>query len=129
MFRKAQRGEKRVLIYGANPLGLVTLQNILNFESPTIEPIGFLDEDPSLEGTELNGYPILGGHLKLESTLDRRDVHSIILCENDLPPLVFGQIWAAARSRGVVIRRPRIGMEDVSTNVQRAQPEVLTYAA
>jgi UDP-GlcNAc:undecaprenyl-phosphate GlcNAc-1-phosphate transferase len=128
LFRREQRGGTRVLIYGANSLGLLTLQKILNYDAPLVEPIGFLDDDPKLEGRRLHGYPIFGGHWKLNRILNTHHIHAIILSDQYVRPEVFRRIWSSARARGVALRRARIGLEDVRTDVTVAQPELVTHA-
>ncbi len=126
LFEKEHAGEKRVLIYGADSHGVLILQNILGFDSQNLTPVGFLDDDPQLEGKYLNGYPIFGGHWKLHRLLERVSVNEILLSTENIRPETLKRLKMAARSHGVVIRRFQIRLEDVSREVSRIQKDQST---
>ena len=119
LFEKEHAGEKRVLIYGADPHGVLILQNILGFDSQNLAPVGFLDDDPQLEGKYLNGYPILGGHWKLHRLLEKVSVNEILLSSEHIKPETLRRLKLIARSHDVVIRRFQIRLEDVSRDIIR----------
>jgi FlaA1/EpsC-like NDP-sugar epimerase len=122
LFEKENAGEKRVLIYGADSYGVLILQNILGFDSQNLTPIGFLDDDPQLEGKYLNGYPIFGGHWQLHRVLERLSVNEILLAQS-VKPEILRRLKMVARSQGVVIRRFQIRLEDVTREVSRTHKE------
>jgi UDP-GlcNAc:undecaprenyl-phosphate GlcNAc-1-phosphate transferase len=122
LFEKENAGEKRVLIYGADSYGVLILQNILGFDSQNLTPVGFLDDDPQLEGKYLNGYPIFGGHWQLFRLLERMSVNEIILAQS-VRPETLKRLKIVARSQGVVIRRFQIRLEDVTRDVSRTQKD------
>lgn len=122
LFEKENAGEKRVLIYGADSHGVLVLQNILGFDSQNLTPIGFLDDDPQLEGKFLNGYPIFGGHWKLHRLLERQSINEILLTQN-VRPEILKRLKMIARSQGIVIRRFQIRLEDVTREVSRTQKD------
>ena len=119
LFEKESAGERRVLIYGADSQGVLMLQNILVFDSQNLTPIGFLDDNPQLEGRYLNGYPIFGGHWHLQRLLERLSVHEILLAQNPGAE-TLRRLKMIARSQGVVVRRFQIRLEDVTREVSRA---------
>jgi FlaA1/EpsC-like NDP-sugar epimerase len=122
LFEKEDAGGKRVLIYGADSYGVLILQSILGFESQNLAPIGFLDDDPQLEGKYLNGYPIFGGHWQLQRLLERLSINEILLAQSVMPE-TLKRLKMVARSQGVVIRRFQIRLEDVTREVSRTQKE------
>jgi UDP-GlcNAc:undecaprenyl-phosphate GlcNAc-1-phosphate transferase len=122
LFEKEDGGEKRVLIYGADSYGVLILQNILGFDSQNLTPIGFLDDDPQLEGKYLNGYPIFGGHWQLQRLLERLSVNEILLAQSVMPE-TLKRLKMIARSQGVVIRRFQIRLEDVTREMSIAQKD------
>ena len=99
---------KKILIYGADQKGLMTLQVLLNNGVDKATPIGFLDDDPALEGKFLNGYPIFGGHLKLEGLLKKNVADEIILAKEGLNGNVFGRIRKIAGSFNIPVRTSKI---------------------
>jgi UDP-GlcNAc:undecaprenyl-phosphate GlcNAc-1-phosphate transferase len=122
LFEKEDGGEKRVLIYGADSYGVLILQNILGFDSQNLTPIGFLDDDPQLEGKYLNGYPIFGGHWQLQRLLERLSVNEILLAQSVMPE-TLKRLKMIARSQGVVIRSFQIRLEDVTREMSIAQKD------
>lgn len=111
------RGGKRVLIYGANPDGTAVLSKILDCQFPNLNPVGFMDEDPALEGKTLNGYMIFGSHFKLERILKTKSVDQIIVADHELTPIVSRRLHEAVRSHGVALRAFRMTLEDVGPEV------------
>jgi UDP-GlcNAc:undecaprenyl-phosphate/decaprenyl-phosphate GlcNAc-1-phosphate transferase len=83
-FNRDKKTGKNILIYGAGEYGTLTLQNILNSSENDLKVIGFLDDDPALEGKLISGYPILGGHWALPKTHRSHKVDSIYICDEDI---------------------------------------------
>jgi FlaA1/EpsC-like NDP-sugar epimerase len=122
LFEKENTGEKRVLIYGADSYGVLILQNILGFDAQNLTPVGFLDDDPQLEGKYLSGYPIFGGHWQLHRLLERMSVNEVLLAQT-VRPETLKRLKMVARSQGVTIRRFQIRLEDVTREVSRTQKD------
>ena len=122
LFEKENSGERRVLIYGADSQGVLMLQNILVFDSQNLTPIGFLDDNPQLEGKYLNGYPIFGSHWHLKGLLGRLSVNEILLAQNPGAE-TLKRLKLIARSHGVAVRRFQIRLEDVTREVSRTQKD------
>jgi UDP-GlcNAc:undecaprenyl-phosphate/decaprenyl-phosphate GlcNAc-1-phosphate transferase len=114
-------GKKNVLIYGADIKGVLMLQEMVDDSSLQICPIGFLDDDPKLEGKRLNGYPIFGGHWKLERLINTKNISEVILSNEAIKPTVLHRLIEIARNRGIVIRKFRIRFEDVAKTNQNTQ--------
>jgi FlaA1/EpsC-like NDP-sugar epimerase len=51
---------KRVIILGAGEAGRMVLREIISHPDSGMEIVGFLDDDPSLQGTHLEGFAVLG---------------------------------------------------------------------
>lgn len=90
---------KRTLIYGANSKGMIALQTLLservssqNGKDRNITPVGFLDDNPHMEGKFLNGYPIFGGHLKLEGILKKMNIGEIVMTDASINPTIFNRV-------------------------------------
>jgi UDP-GlcNAc:undecaprenyl-phosphate GlcNAc-1-phosphate transferase len=108
-------GKKKVLIYGAGSESLLTVQKILSDEKLGYCPVGFLDDDPKLQGKRLNGYPIFGGHLKLEGILRKMKIEEIIISTDALMPKVLERVRQIARANGVILRRTVLHFEEFPT--------------
>jgi UDP-GlcNAc:undecaprenyl-phosphate GlcNAc-1-phosphate transferase len=125
LFRRQLTGGRQVLIYGANTLGLMTLQKILQYDTPGVGPVGFLDDNVALEGKMINGYPIYGGHWKLDGLLKKMKIHEILLATENLKPEVWRRLRATAEEHGVALRTSRIQVEDCTSNIEQAEERQL----
>ena len=69
--------EKKLIIYGAGGFGreVAWLVERINKVSPTWNLLGFIDGDESIQGTEINGYPVLG---KDEDVKNYTDAYYVI---------------------------------------------------
>ncbi len=52
---------RRLLVLGANNPETVRVVQSVNDRAPTLDLVGFLDNDPAKHGREFWGYPVLGG--------------------------------------------------------------------
>ncbi len=108
---------RRSVIYGADRDGLITLQSLVaQSASRGISPAGFLDDDPKLEGKFLDGYPIFGGHWKLEGLIKRMNVCEVVVASQKMNSLVLGRITKIADECGVPIRLSQMKFELVGLN-------------
>jgi UDP-GlcNAc:undecaprenyl-phosphate/decaprenyl-phosphate GlcNAc-1-phosphate transferase len=113
LFQRNVEEGKRVLIYGADRDGATVLQRILESTSYKLRPAGFLDDRPSVEGKQMNGYPILGGHWKLEQFVKKIGVTEIVLASDNIKPEILRRLAHKAGLLGVSIRRFTIQLEEL----------------
>jgi len=67
------------LIYGAGWGGQLVLRELLQNAGLGLRPIGFLDDDPRLQGRVVHGIPVLGSVTGLRSILDAQSVACLIV--------------------------------------------------
>jgi FlaA1/EpsC-like NDP-sugar epimerase len=106
-------GKKPALIYGADAFGLVALQLILDSDQYDITPVGFLDDDPAMEGKSLNGYPVFGNHSKLDRVAQEVGVQVIILPHGGVRSQDLLRLQRISRKLGLEMRRLEITLEPV----------------
>jgi len=116
IFNKETGKGKRILIYGANQRGLVVLQALLSFDYLHANPIGFIDDDPGLEGKILNGYPVFGGHWKLEGLLRKNLADEIIVAKQGINMNVYSRIKKVANQYKIPIRVYKIRFKPIMVN-------------
>jgi UDP-GlcNAc:undecaprenyl-phosphate GlcNAc-1-phosphate transferase len=126
--REKQNGEKRVLIYGADLKGTFILQQILNDDSLHLNPVGFLDEDPKLEGKHLNGYPIFGGHWKLWKVLRGVHIDELIIANDCIAPEILNRLLKIARGRGITVRMYKVRLEEIQMSPKELPDLQETFA-
>jgi len=114
LFQRNIEEGKKVLIYGADREGATVLQRILESKSYHLRPAGFLDDRPSVEGKKMNGYPILGGHWKLERYVRTIGIDEIVLASNNIKPEILRRLVQKAEVLGISLRRFTMQFEDIS---------------
>jgi UDP-GlcNAc:undecaprenyl-phosphate/decaprenyl-phosphate GlcNAc-1-phosphate transferase len=67
------------LIYGAGQSGQLVLRELLQNAGLGLRPVGFLDDDPRLQGRVVHGVPILGSGTGLRSILEARSIACLIV--------------------------------------------------
>ncbi|MEX2574281.1 MAG: hypothetical protein WD317_08290 [Balneolaceae bacterium] len=130
-FNRDKKSGETVLIYGANENGTMILHKINNSSESKYKIVGFLDDDPELEGKLINGYPILGGHWKLSRTLLNKKVDSILICEQHIKPENFKRLKRIADEKGIKVKYLQIRLKNIRTSsadriesATLAEPEV-----
>lgn len=94
-------GRPKVLVYGANRVGNQLALALAN--SPEMQVVGFLDDDPMLRGKLLNGVPIHSPS-SLESLVETHNVAHVLLAVPDLQRSRRNEIISRLRGRGVAVR-------------------------
>lgn len=117
VFHRESAEGKKAIIYGADRDGIIVLQSLIaQAKLRGISPTGFLDDDPKLEGKFLDGYPIFGGHWKLERLVKKFDIGEVILATSNIKPLVLDRIKKVARESGIQVRSLRMSFEQVDVS-------------
>jgi len=91
-----------------------TLINVLSQITPSpFNVIGFIDDDPSKENTEIRGYPVLGGSTKLLEIIEEKNITDLIVAiSGEIQGHTF-QILLDAQEKGVEILRMPAVYEDL----------------
>lgn len=103
---------KRVVIYGADVNGSLMLERMLESNISSWIPIGFLDDNPMMEGKILNGYPVLGGHWQLHKLIREKHINEIVLCSETIQPEALKRVRKLAKEHKIDLKKLRILYED-----------------
>ena len=110
MPRRSGKDEIPVLIYGAGDAGILLVDWIGLNLSLNYLPVGFLDDDPFLNGRWIHGLKVLGGLSQLETILDQHRVAGLIVAEeNRIPDLK--ELLNRCQQRGCWVRRAALEFE------------------
>ena len=77
--RIPSRKGDRTLIYGAGIGGQFALKEIQSNPDLGLQLIGFVDDNPRLQGRKINGYPVFGGQNDLEDIIREYDIKKVII--------------------------------------------------
>jgi FlaA1/EpsC-like NDP-sugar epimerase len=91
------------LLYGANNQSIYVMNYLLSQEECCYRPVGYLDDDIELEGQYFNGYPVFGGHWRLEKLLNQHPVRSILITAEDLDAAILNRIQQITERRGILL--------------------------
>ena len=106
---------RRVLIYGAGRGGVQLVDRIFNGELSDLVPVGFLDEDPVIEGKTVHGLMVYGGHWKLASVARAKKIDEVIITVDSLTPELERRIYHVARRKRLKIRQLRLTLQELVT--------------
>lgn len=122
LFERYKRTGENVLIYGANDDGTMILHKINNSPGSKIKIVGFLDDERELEGQFVYGYPILGGHWKLNKILIKYRVDSIFICEHSIKSENYNRLQSIAAVNQVKLQRLDIRLENIPSTQNSFKP-------
>ena len=77
--RIPSRKGARTLIYGAGLGGQMALKEIGNNGALGLQLVGFVDDNLSLQGRRIQGYPVLGGGANLEEIVRKHGIKKIVV--------------------------------------------------
>lgn len=132
--------ERRVLIYGANKLG-VSILSELRLQCPDHRALGFIDERPDVHGTSLSGIAVLGGKADLQQLVTKHRVDGVyapahLLSEETEKALLQACLEAKVGfrrvptiSKEIILKRPRLSTELVLEDLLGRKPIQLDTAA
>jgi FlaA1/EpsC-like NDP-sugar epimerase len=101
-FKKRQNGEP-TLIYGAGIVGRQIVEQML-LQSDQYNPIGFLDDDPSISNLRIFGRPIFGNINQLEKVARTQSPTILILAISDMESKSLLDLERRCRTLGLTLR-------------------------
>jgi FlaA1/EpsC-like NDP-sugar epimerase len=101
---RALRDARRVLVVGAGDGGRLVLREILRNPELRLNPVGFLDDDPTKQGLRIDGVRVLGPTSELARILDEAEPDELIIAIPSAPGSLRARVVRAARERGIPVR-------------------------
>jgi len=111
---KGTENQLSVLIYGADDIGVLTLQWLLHNPAVNYQAIGFLDNDPFKRGRQIQDIDVLGGIEDLESIIAKHKFQGIILPSNEsIENFQQSAAVKICKQQGIWFKRLRINFETI----------------
>ena len=131
LFRCSRIGLQNVLIHGTGEQEILILQRLLTMETKIYNPMGFLDENPEMEGKSINGLPVFGGHWKLEYLIRKHNIRQLFLSGNHMSPEIRERIESLSAAYGVKVKKIQIDFIEIPYNrskLSSAAKDKMIYA-
>jgi exopolysaccharide biosynthesis polyprenyl glycosylphosphotransferase len=103
----------RVLLVGGGETGKIIMKLVKNVWPPPFFLIGIIDDDPKKIGTEIEGYPVLGGSDRLLDSIAEQNISDLIV---SISGQMLGQMFQAlldAQELGIEITRMPVAYEEI----------------
>jgi FlaA1/EpsC-like NDP-sugar epimerase len=101
---RARRDAQRVLLVGAGDGGRLVLREIMRNAELKLNPVGFVDDDPTKKGIRIDGVRVLGPTADLPRILDEAEPDEVIIAIPSAPGSMRARVVRAARERGIPVR-------------------------
>ena len=95
---------KRALIVGAGDAGALVARELQKSSLLNLNPIGFLDDDPSKQNQEIYGVPVIGKVDSLSDVLNVQPVDEVIIAIPSAPGNIIRLVNDNCRRRGIPSR-------------------------
>jgi FlaA1/EpsC-like NDP-sugar epimerase len=111
---------------------MLMLHRLLAIDSHIYTPAGFIDEDPDMEGKYINGFPVFGGHWKLEHLVRKEGIKHLFVSEEFINPKVSERIEDLSKTCNLQVRKFQVNFNEIPF-MQKETPqypkEKMSYAA
>lgn len=97
-------GGRRVLIVGAGSAGSLLLRDIESNPSLGLQPVGFLDDDPSVRGRTIRSVPVVGTTSQLAEKARDLDISEVIVALPSAPREQVRALLNVAADAGLTTR-------------------------
>lgn len=91
----------RTLIIGAGVAGNMLLREIRHQGAPQFNVVGFIDDDKEKRGLRVNGVPVLGSSLELNSLIAKHCVETVVIAMPSAPRRVVNDLVCKCRNAKV----------------------------
>jgi FlaA1/EpsC-like NDP-sugar epimerase len=98
------RRKKWVLVIGAGDAGAMVVREMLKNPQINMEPIGFLDDDPTKQDSKIHGVPVLASLDKIDHILEKHHVDEVVVAIPSASGQVVRTVTEVCRRRNIAFR-------------------------
>jgi UDP-GlcNAc:undecaprenyl-phosphate GlcNAc-1-phosphate transferase len=113
--RREQTATGTALIYGAGRSGQLVLRELQHNPHLGLRPIGFLDDDASLWGRQVNRVPVLGPGEELKTIVESQAVSTLILALSPSQEYRLSRVLSLCHERGITVMQGCVQLVPVNT--------------
>jgi len=127
MQQRANLTGEATLLYGAGRGGQLVLRELMQNPGFGLRPIGFLDDDPRLQGRVVNGIPVLGSITGLRSIIEAQPIACLIVSSGKIKSDRLREAISSCQERRITTLQAYLKLEPVAlelgwVNGDHAQP-------
>lgn len=104
---------RRILLVGGGKTGQIMLQIINQLHPKPFDLLGVIDDDPGKQGTEIEGYPVLGDCENLLPRINEMGITDLIVAISGEMNGPMFQSLLDAQERGIEITRMPVAYEEL----------------
>ena len=112
---KKQLKGMRVMIYGAGRGGELFIREIMANPELDLNPVGFLDKDPSKKGKKIYGFKVMGSLNDLASLAESHDIAGIILSIKHIETKELEKLNQLCIEKGLFLKRFGLSVSDLNS--------------
>jgi FlaA1/EpsC-like NDP-sugar epimerase len=98
------RRKKWVLVIGAGDAGAMVVREMLKNPQINMEPIGFLDDDPTKQDSKIHGVPVLAPLERIDHILEKHHVDEVVVAIPSASGQVVRTVTEVCRRRNIAFR-------------------------
>jgi UDP-GlcNAc:undecaprenyl-phosphate GlcNAc-1-phosphate transferase len=106
------------LIYGAGRGGQLVLRELRQNPDLGLRPIGFLDDNPRLQGLVVHGIPVLGSITGLRSIIEAHSISCLIVSSSKIKPERLGQAISICQEWRIPMLQAYLKLEPVAVELE-----------
>ena len=123
--QRFQRKGRRVLIYGADDGGELTLRELRTHAELGLRPVCFVDDDARRHGAEIHGVPIVAGFDSLAWVVNHYKIDKIVIGTRKLAPEAVGVLQVMAGALGLEVAEVSFTMRWLGATGRAVEPGAL----
>jgi UDP-GlcNAc:undecaprenyl-phosphate GlcNAc-1-phosphate transferase len=111
--QRRRHAGRRLVIYGAGDGAATTVRELLSHSREDYRMLGFVDDDPKMARTRIQGYPVLGDYASLVSLVSNGAVDSVVITASLMDVARLDELQALCGEHQVSLARVHITLDQL----------------